>query len=95
MTGLALADELTRATAALRPTLLRPVQGNRHPQARTVAELALLSGHAGVHGGAYAPYVVERCTRVHGKDLSIFYVLSTWNPYVVLLMQSHFQISGL
>ena len=31
----------------------------------------------------------------HGKDLSIFYVLSTWNPYVVVLMQSHFQIAGL
>ena len=31
----------------------------------------------------------------HGKDLSMFYVLSTWNPYVVVLMQSHFQISGL
>jgi Domain of unknown function (DUF4185) len=47
-----------------------------------------------VHGGSYAPYVVEPWTRVHGKDLSIFYVLSTWNPYVVVLMQSHFQISG-
>jgi hypothetical protein len=47
-----------------------------------------------VHGGSYAPYVVEPWTRVHGKDLSIFYVLSTWNPYVVVLMQSHFEISG-
>jgi hypothetical protein len=48
-----------------------------------------------VHGGSYAPYVVERWTKVRGKDLSIFYVLSTWNPYVVVLMRSHFQISEL
>ena len=48
-----------------------------------------------VRGGSYAPYVVEPWTRVRGKDLSIFYVLSTWNPYVVVLMQSHFQVSGL
>jgi hypothetical protein len=40
-----------------------------------------------VHGGSYAPYVVEPWTKVNGKDLSIFYVLSTWNPYVV--MQVH------
>jgi hypothetical protein len=36
-----------------------------------------------VHGGAYAPYVVERWMKVQGSDLSIYYVLSTWNPYVV------------
>jgi hypothetical protein len=47
-----------------------------------------------VRGGSYAPYVVEPWTRIHGRDLSIFYVLSTWNPYVVVLMRSHFQISG-
>jgi hypothetical protein len=47
-----------------------------------------------VHGGSYAPYVVEPWTRTHGKDLSLFYVLSTWNPYVVVLMQSHLEVSG-
>jgi Domain of unknown function (DUF4185) len=41
-----------------------------------------------VHGGAYAPYVVERWTKVQGSELSIYYVLSTWNPYVVVLMKS-------
>jgi hypothetical protein len=29
-----------------------------------------------------------------GLELTIYYVLSTWNPYVVVLMKSAFQISG-
>jgi hypothetical protein len=45
-----------------------------------------------VMGGTYAPYVVERWTKVKGSELDIFYVLSTWNPYVVVLMKSALQI---
>jgi len=45
-----------------------------------------------VRGGAYAPYVVERWTKAQGSELSIYYVLSTWNPYVVILMKSRLHI---
>ena len=45
-----------------------------------------------VRGGAYAPYVVERWTKVQGSMLNLYYVLSTGNPYVVVLMQSRLQI---
>jgi hypothetical protein len=45
-----------------------------------------------VHGGAYAPYVIERWTKVRGSELSIYYVLSTWNPYVVMLMKSRLHL---
>ncbi len=45
-----------------------------------------------VHGGAYAPYMVERWTKVKGSELSIYYTLSTWNPYVVVLMKSQLHI---
>jgi len=38
--------------------------------------------------GAYAPYVIERFTKLEGSELSLYYVLSTWNPYVVVLMKS-------
>jgi hypothetical protein len=48
---------------------------------------------AAVHGGAYAPYVVERWTRLQAGELSLYYVLSTWNPYVVVLMQSRFRVN--
>jgi class 3 adenylate cyclase len=47
---------------------------------------------AGVHGFAYAPHVVERWTKVQGSELDLYYVLSTWNPYVVVLMKSRLQI---
>jgi lysophospholipase L1-like esterase len=45
-----------------------------------------------VHGGAYAPLVVERWTKVRGSELDLYYVLSTWNPYVVVLMKSRLQV---
>jgi hypothetical protein len=45
-----------------------------------------------IHGGAYAPFVVERWTKVQGSTLHLYYVLSTGNPYVVLLMESRLQI---
>jgi hypothetical protein len=45
-----------------------------------------------VHGGAYEPYVIERWTKVKGSELNIYYVLCTWNPYVVVLMKSQLRI---
>jgi hypothetical protein len=51
------------------------------------------SNPVAVHGGAYAPYVIERWTKLQGPEMLIYYVLSTWNPYVVVLMQSRFQVA--
>ncbi len=47
----------------------------------------------GVVGGAYAPYVIERFTRLDGDRLSLYYVMSTWNPYTVELMRSEFRVN--
>ena len=44
------------------------------------------------HGAAYAPYMIERFTRVTGNKLSIDYTLSTWNPYTIVRMRSDFTI---
>lgn len=44
-------------------------------------------------GSAYAPFMIERFTRVAGDKLSIYYTLSTWNPYTVVEMRSDFTIS--
>jgi hypothetical protein len=41
-------------------------------------------------GASYAPYMIERFTRVSGSTLSIYYALSTWNPYTIVLMQADF-----
>jgi hypothetical protein len=45
-----------------------------------------------VRGGAYAPYVVERWTKVQGSELNLYYVISTSNPYVVVLMKSRLKV---
>jgi hypothetical protein len=45
-----------------------------------------------VRGGAYAPYVVERWTKVRGSELDLYYTMSTQNPYVVVLMKSKIQV---
>jgi hypothetical protein len=45
-----------------------------------------------VRGGNYAPYVVERWTKLQGAELNLYYVLSTWNPYVVVLMKSRLHV---
>jgi hypothetical protein len=45
-----------------------------------------------VQGGFYAPYVIERFSRVAEDKLNLYYVLSTWNPYVVVLMKSVFKV---
>ncbi|MBZ5696734.1 MAG: DUF4185 domain-containing protein [Acidobacteriia bacterium] len=47
---------------------------------------------AAVPGRAYAPYVVEQWTKVRGSEVDLYYVLSTWNPYVVVLMKSRLQV---
>jgi Domain of unknown function (DUF4185) len=51
-----------------------------------------------VHGGNYAPYLVERWARAlvtaeGGGQLDLYYVLSTWNPYVVVLMSSRLRVT--
>jgi hypothetical protein len=43
-------------------------------------------------GGAFAPSMIERFTEVKNDKLSIYYTLSTWNPYTVVKMRSDFTI---
>jgi hypothetical protein len=43
-------------------------------------------------GGPYAPYMIERFTTITGDRLSIYYTLSTWNPYTIVEMRSDFTI---
>jgi hypothetical protein len=47
---------------------------------------------AELHGGAFAPYVVERWTKVQSSEIELYYLMSTLNPYVVVLMKSRLQI---
>jgi hypothetical protein len=38
--------------------------------------------------------MIERFTRVNGKTLSIYYVISTWNPYAIVELRSDFTIKS-
>jgi hypothetical protein len=44
-------------------------------------------------GGIFAPQLIERFTQVVGNTLSIYYNVSTWNPYTVVKMRSQFTIT--
>jgi len=35
---------------------------------------------------------VERWTKVQGSEMNLYYLMSTMNPYVVVLMKSRLQI---
>jgi hypothetical protein len=42
----------------------------------------------GSPGGPYAPYIIPRYTEGGLYNTTIFYTMSTWNPYEVVLMRS-------
>jgi hypothetical protein len=44
-------------------------------------------------GGIYAPFQIGRFAAVEGDGLSIYFNMSTWNPYTVVLMESNFTIA--
>ena len=44
-------------------------------------------------GEAAGPLMIERFTKVSGDTLTIYWVMSTWNPYTVLKMRSQFTIT--
>lgn len=43
-------------------------------------------------GSPYAPYVIERFSTFEGETLDLYFVMSTWNPYNVLLMTTSLQL---
>jgi len=46
-----------------------------------------------VFGGFYAPYIINRFTEVDGDKITLQYVMSTWNPYVVVRMKTTLQLA--
>jgi hypothetical protein len=39
-------------------------------------------------GGEYAPYLIARYTKVDADRTTLYWVMSTWNPYQVVLMKT-------
>lgn len=45
-------------------------------------------GKEAVWGGDYGPYLIQRYTQGDSSGTTIYWVMSTWNPYNVVLMRS-------
>jgi hypothetical protein len=43
-------------------------------------------------GGEYGPFIMERYTTCTGDRCRLYYTMSTWNPYQVMVMQSDVRI---
>lgn len=46
-------------------------------------------------GGPYGPYMIDEYTTGNSESSTIYYTLSTWNPYTVVLMKSEIKKSGI
>ncbi len=44
-------------------------------------------------GFPYASCLIERFTIISGNTLKLFYMMSTWNPYATVMMESDFNIA--
>ena len=62
------------------------------PAGPTIAEAAGQNDPETSRGGSFAPLMIERFTTIRGQALSIYYTMSTWNPYTVVKMRSDFAI---
>jgi hypothetical protein len=45
-------------------------------------------------GGEYGPYIMSRFTTRAGEHCRIYYTMSTWNPYQVMVMRSDLKVAG-
>jgi hypothetical protein len=45
-------------------------------------------GHDNDWGGEYGPYIISRFTTGGNGACRIYYTMSTWNPYQVVVMQT-------
>lgn len=45
-------------------------------------------------GGEYAPYVISRFTTGGSGSTTIYFVMSTWNPYQAVLMKSTLRLQA-
>lgn len=70
---------LTNATGPAGPTIGVQASSGNDPET--------------TNGDPYAAEIIERFVEVQGDTLKLFYTMSTWNPYAVVLMESDIKIA--
>jgi hypothetical protein len=51
------------------------------------------SGRENEIGGPYGPYIIDKFTKGNEQTSTIYFTLSTWNPYTTVLMQAQLEKS--
>lgn len=74
------------------PSGAHPAPDGAGPAGPTIGPQTLNDPQTTV-GGGFSPQMIERFTEIEGDTLKIFYNMSTWNPYAVVLMESDFKIA--
>jgi hypothetical protein len=46
------------------------------------------------YGGEYGPYIMARFTAGAADKCRVYFTMSTWNPYQVVVMKSEFQLES-
>jgi uncharacterized protein (TIGR03437 family) len=74
------------------PAGVTSAPGSAGPAGPTIGDQTVNDPNT-TQGDPYAPALVERFTIVSGNTLKLFYMLATWNPYAVVMMESDFNIA--
>jgi uncharacterized protein (TIGR03437 family) len=86
----ATADENECPTAM--PAGATSASGSAGPAGPTIGDQTV-NDPTTTRGDLYAAELVERFTIVSGNMLKLFYMVATWNPYAVVMMESDFNIA--
>jgi uncharacterized protein (TIGR03437 family) len=74
------------------PAGVTSASGSAGPAGPTIGDQTV-NDPTTTRGDLYAPELVERFTIVSGNTLKLFYMVATWNPYAVVMMESDFNIA--
>jgi uncharacterized protein (TIGR03437 family) len=75
------------------PTGITSAPGFAGPAGPTIGDQTANNPNTTI-GRGYSPELVGRFTTISGNTLKLYYMLSTWNPYTTVMMESDFTITA-
>jgi uncharacterized protein (TIGR03437 family) len=74
------------------PAGVTSVPGSAGPAGPTIGDQTVNNPNT-TRGDAYAPELIQRFATISGTTLKLYYMMATWNPYAVVMMESDFTIA--